>query len=94
MDYWRVLLLALELWTAFARECWSKYLRPRQQFISHILTDLPKFIQNLHVATDKVSCSRTQHSDSAAGKVRTNKPSISSLTIYQLNHGWIPSCRE
>ena len=35
-------------------------------------------------AADKVSCSRTQHSDS--GESRTYNPSIPSLTLYELIH--------
>ena len=34
----------------------------------------------------KVSCSKTQHSDSANGETRTSNPSIHSLTPYQLIH--------
>ena len=33
-----------------------------------------------------MSCSRTQHSDSAGGEARTGNPSIPSLTLYQLRH--------
>ena len=41
---------------------------------------------NQYWAADKVSCSRTQHSDSAGGETRTSNPSIPSLTLYHLSH--------
>ena len=35
-------------------------------------------------AEDKVTCSRTQHSDSAGGGARTSSPSNQSPTLFQL----------
>ena len=40
---------------------WFDSLHPSQQFFSHVGTGLRGF--NKHYAADKVSCSRTQHSD-------------------------------
>ena len=41
---------------------------------------------NQYKSEDKVSCSRTQHSDSAGSETRTSNPSITSPTLYQLSH--------
>ena len=39
------------------------FLRPSQQFFSHVRTGLPGL--NRYLEVDKVSCLRAQHSDSA-----------------------------
>ena len=41
---------------------------------------------NQCLAGDKVSFSRTQHSNSTGGEIRTTNPSIPSLTLYKLSH--------
>ena len=51
---------------------------------SHVRTGLPEL--NQYSAGDKVSCSSTQHSDSAGGETRISNLSIPSLRLYQLNH--------
>ena len=58
-------------------------LGPSQQFFSHVRTDLPEL--NQYLAADKVSCSRTQHSDCGRWD-----PSIPSLMVYQLRL-WAPN---
>ena len=63
---------------------WFDSLCPSLQFFSHVGMGLPGL--NQYKAADKVSCSRTQHSDSAGGEARPSKPSIPSLTGYQLSH--------
>ena len=41
-------------------------------------------------AVDKVSCSRTQHIDTAGSESQTSNPSIPSLMLYQLSHcAWV-----
>ena len=58
-------------------------LRPNQQFFSHVGMGLPGL--NQYKEADKVSCSRTQHSDSAGGETQTSNPSIPTLRLYQLS---------
>ena len=41
---------------------------------------------NQYEAADKLSCSRTQDSDSAGSESRTSKPLIPSTKLYQLSH--------
>ena len=41
---------------------------------------------NQYLTADKVSCSRTQHSESAGSETWTSNPSIPSLTLYQQSH--------
>ena len=57
---------------------------PGQQFNSHFwaISCLPGLKK--YLTADKVSCSKTQHSDS--GESRTSNPSIPSLTLYPLSH--------
>ena len=55
-----------------------------RQFFSHVRMGLPGL--NQYQAADKVSCAKTQHSDSANGEAQTSNPSITSLTLYQLSH--------
>ena len=38
-----------------------------------------------YLAADKVSCSRTEHSDYASGESQTSKPLILNLTFYHLS---------
>ena len=45
---------------------WFDSLRSGQQLFSHVGTGLPEF--NQYLTADKVSCSRTEHSDSASGE--------------------------
>ena len=61
-------------------------LRPYQQFFSH--TRMISCLQGLnqYKAADKVSCSRTQLSDSTSGESQTSNPLIPSLMLYQLGH--------
>ena len=47
---------------------------PGQQFFSHVGTGLSGL--NQYLATDKVSCSRTHHSDSAGGEILTSNPNL------------------
>ena len=54
-----------------------------QQIFSHVGTGLPGLTNTKQLI---VSCSRTQHSDSAGGETRTSNPSIPSLMLYQLSH--------
>ena len=49
-------------------------LHPSQQFFIHVRTSLP--VMNQYRAADKVSCSKTQHSDSTGGEAQTSNPSI------------------
>ena len=59
---------------------------PSQQFSSHVsmITCLPGL--NHYKVADKVSCSRTQNSDSTGGESQTCNPSIPGLTLYQLSN--------
>ena len=57
---------------------------PSQQFFSHDRRGLPGL--NQCYAADKVSYSRTQHSDSAGNEAWTSNSSITSLMLYQLGH--------
>ena len=45
-----------------------------------------KQMLSLVYKVDKVSCARTQHSDSVGGVSRTSNLLIPSLTLYQLSH--------
>ena len=67
------------LWFFFYALC------PSQQFFTHVRTIscLPGL--NQYLAGDKVSCSRTQHSDSAGGESRTCNPSSHSLASRYKN---------
>ena len=55
-----------------------------QQFFSHAGMGLTRLYK--YQAVDKVSCSRTHHSDSAGGEAQTSNPLIPSLTLYQPSH--------
>ena len=61
-------------------------LYPSQQFFGHVrmIPCLPGI--NQYFAAVKVTCSRTQHNDSAGAEFRASKPSIPNLTLYQLSH--------
>ena len=61
-------------------------LHPSQQFFSHVrmISCLP--VLNQYKAADKVSCSRTQRSDSTGSESRTSNPLITILMLYQLSH--------
>ena len=50
----------------------------------HVGMGLP--VLNQYKAADKVSCSWTQHSDTAGGEALTSNPWIPNLIIYQLIH--------
>ena len=76
-------ILVLHLGKVLLFICFDS-LHPSQQFFSHVGTSLPGL--NQYEAVDKVSCSRTQPSDSTGCEARTNNPLIPSLTLYQLNH--------
>ena len=51
---------------------------------SNVGTDLPGL--NQYWVVDKVSCPRTQHSDSPNGDAKITNPAIPILTLYQLSH--------
>ena len=65
---------------------WLNSLCLSQQSFSPVGTGLPGLNQYQAADTSKVSCSRTQHSNSAGGEAQTSNPLIPSLTLYQLSH--------
>ena len=46
---------------------------------------LSSWVEPVLLAADKLSCSRTQHSDSTGSESQTSNPSIPSLLLYQLS---------
>ena len=60
-------------------------LRSSQQFFSHVWMISDPLVLNQYVAADKVSCSKTQRSDSAGGESGTSQPLIANLKRYQLS---------
>ena len=66
---------------SFCLFVWFGALCLDQQFFSHVWTIACLPGLNQYQAADKVSCSRTQHSDS--GESRTGNPLIPSLNLYQ-----------
>ena len=55
--------------------------------VNNFLSCHDDFLSSRFEAADKeVSCSRTQHSDSADNESRISNPSIPNLTLYQMSH--------